>query len=54
CVYLIYEFLNNGSLEKILRDVREGRSALDWPLEYKIVVGVANVIEYLHHGQGSK
>ncbi|GJV79486.1 leucine-rich repeat receptor-like serine/threonine/tyrosine-protein kinase SOBIR1 [Tanacetum coccineum] len=50
CVYLIYEFLNNGSLEKILTDVREGRSALDWPLEYKIVVGVANGIEYLHHG----
>ncbi|GJT95513.1 leucine-rich repeat receptor-like serine/threonine/tyrosine-protein kinase SOBIR1 [Tanacetum coccineum] len=49
CVYLIYEFLNNGSLDKMLRDVREGHYVLDWPLEYKIAVGVANVLEYLHH-----
>ncbi|GKE13727.1 leucine-rich repeat receptor-like serine/threonine/tyrosine-protein kinase SOBIR1 [Tanacetum coccineum] len=50
CVYLIYEFLNNGSLEKMLRDVRDGHYVLDWPLEYKIAVGVANGLEYLHHG----
>ncbi|GJS58006.1 leucine-rich repeat receptor-like serine/threonine/tyrosine-protein kinase SOBIR1 [Tanacetum coccineum] len=49
CVYLIYEFLNNGSLEKMRRDVREGHYVLNWPLEYKIAVGVANGLEYLHH-----
>ncbi|GKA50899.1 leucine-rich repeat receptor-like serine/threonine/tyrosine-protein kinase SOBIR1 [Tanacetum coccineum] len=32
------------------RDVREGSLVLDWPLKYKIVVGVANGLEYLHYG----
>ncbi|PWA74460.1 leucine-rich repeat receptor-like serine/threonine/tyrosine-protein kinase SOBIR1 [Artemisia annua] len=49
CVYLIYEFMNNGSLKKMLKEVREGRFVLDKPLKYKIAMGVVNGFEYLHH-----
>ncbi|GJS58005.1 receptor-like serine/threonine-protein kinase [Tanacetum coccineum] len=41
---------NPISLEKILRDVQEGCSVLDWPLKYKIAMGVANGLEYLYYG----
>ncbi|GJT95512.1 leucine-rich repeat receptor-like serine/threonine/tyrosine-protein kinase SOBIR1 [Tanacetum coccineum] len=50
CVNLSYDFSNIGSLEKMRRDVQEGRFVLDWPLKYKIVMGVTNGLEYLHYG----
>ncbi|GJY47341.1 leucine-rich repeat receptor-like serine/threonine/tyrosine-protein kinase SOBIR1 [Tanacetum coccineum] len=49
CVYRIYEFMNNGSIEKMLRDIRKGQSVLDWPLKYKIAVGVVNGLVYLYY-----
>ncbi|CAN0891358.1 Leucine-rich repeat receptor-like serine/threonine/tyrosine-protein kinase SOBIR1 [Linum grandiflorum] len=48
CHYLVYEFMNNGSLQNKLMDVSKGKTELDWPARYKIAVGVAAGLEYLH------
>ena len=34
----------------MLREARADPSILDWPLKYKIAVGVASGLEYLHQG----
>ncbi|CAA7016442.1 unnamed protein product [Microthlaspi erraticum] len=45
---IIYEFLENGSLDKFL----SGKTTvkLDWMAVYGIALGVARGLEYLHHG----
>ncbi|CAA7016444.1 unnamed protein product [Microthlaspi erraticum] len=45
---IIYEFLENGSLDKFL----SGKTTvkLDWMALYRIALGVARGLEYLHHG----
>ncbi|CAN1179511.1 Leucine-rich repeat receptor-like serine/threonine/tyrosine-protein kinase SOBIR1 [Linum perenne] len=48
CHYLIYEFMNNGSLQNMLVDASKGKTDLDWPARYKIAVGIAAGLEYLH------
>ncbi|CAI0547485.1 unnamed protein product [Linum tenue] len=48
CHYLVYEFMKNGSLQNILEDVSQGRRELDWPARYKIALGIAAGLEYLH------
>ncbi|KAL2467201.1 Cysteine-rich receptor-like protein kinase 25 [Abeliophyllum distichum] len=44
---LIYEFVNNGSLDHFLFDPIK-RPSLDWYRRYKIIEGVARGILYLH------
>ncbi|KAL2467213.1 Cysteine-rich receptor-like protein kinase 10 [Abeliophyllum distichum] len=44
---LIYEFVNNGSLDHFLFDPIK-RPSLDWDRRYKIIEGVARGILYLH------
>ncbi|KAF6170724.1 hypothetical protein GIB67_015676 [Kingdonia uniflora] len=41
---LVYDFLSKGSLEENL----QGRSALSWEVRFKVAVGVAEAINYLH------
>ncbi|KAL8232253.1 hypothetical protein R6Q57_002031 [Mikania cordata] len=48
CHYLVYEFMNNGSLQDILQQVEAGTRQLEWLVRHKIAVGVAYGLEYLH------
>ena len=45
---LVYEFLQNGSLEKVLH-VGKGGSLLPWACRGRIIIGVARALAYLHH-----
>ncbi|KAK4358350.1 hypothetical protein RND71_023960 [Anisodus tanguticus] len=48
---LIYEFMPNGSLEKFIYEERSDRvRQLGWPILYKIALGSARGLEYLHRG----
>ncbi|KAF6153794.1 hypothetical protein GIB67_001027 [Kingdonia uniflora] len=45
---LVYEFMPNGSLDRVLyQDPEEGNS-LNWSQRYNIAVGIASVLTYLH------
>ncbi|XP_020403534.1 probable LRR receptor-like serine/threonine-protein kinase At1g56130 isoform X3 [Zea mays] len=43
---LVYEYLENGSLDKAL--FGSGRLNLDWPTRFEICLGIARGIAYLH------
>ncbi|KAF3433869.1 hypothetical protein FNV43_RR24972 [Rhamnella rubrinervis] len=46
---LVYDFMSNGSLDKCIY-CQEGNNSLDYKKLYKISLGVARGIEYLHRG----
>ncbi|XAR56409.1 Non-specific serine/threonine protein kinase [Bertholletia excelsa] len=46
---LIYELMPNGSLAALLHGSSMEKKTLNWPSRYKIAVGVARGISYLHH-----
>lgn len=46
---LIYELMPNGSLDSLLHGSLMDKKLLDWPIRYKIAVGAARGISYLHH-----
>ncbi|CAA2974094.1 leucine-rich repeat receptor-like serine threonine tyrosine- kinase SOBIR1 [Olea europaea subsp. europaea] len=48
CHYLVYEYMKNGSLQDVIQAVSEGRRELDWLARYKVAIGVASGLEYLH------
>ncbi|CAL4953038.1 unnamed protein product [Urochloa decumbens] len=48
--FLIYEYMENGSLEMWLRNRADAIEALGWPDRLKICVGSARGLSFLHHG----
>lgn len=51
---LIYDFLSRGSLEDNLHDIKGGKAGLCWDKRYKIAVGVAEALEYLHDNSSTE
>ncbi|CAN6475565.1 unnamed protein product [Victoria cruziana] len=46
---LVFEFMENGNLRDALNyERKKGRQGLDWGLRYKVAVGVARAIAYMH------
>ncbi|KAJ0256083.1 Serine-threonine/tyrosine-protein kinase [Hirschfeldia incana] len=45
---ILYEFLENGSLDKLISSNKS--SNMDWKVLYEIALGVAHGLDYLHHG----
>ncbi|CAH9075463.1 unnamed protein product [Cuscuta epithymum] len=48
CMYLVYEYIEMGSLGKVLRDDRMAQK-LTWGVRARIVQGIAHALSYLHH-----
>ncbi|XP_074311189.1 receptor-like serine/threonine-protein kinase At1g78530 [Silene latifolia] len=46
---LIYELMPNGSLDSYLHGKLKDKKQLDWATRYKIALGAAKGIAYLHH-----
>ncbi|KAL8485940.1 hypothetical protein ACS0TY_028012 [Phlomoides rotata] len=48
--YLVFEYMSNGNLSQALhREIKGGRAELDWFQRYRIALGAAKGIAYLHH-----
>ncbi|XP_058073596.1 MDIS1-interacting receptor like kinase 2-like isoform X1 [Magnolia sinica] len=48
CSFLIYEYMERGSLASILSN-NEGAAQLDWTSRVNVIKGVANALSYMHH-----
>ncbi|KAL2932637.1 Leucine-rich repeat receptor-like serine/threonine/tyrosine-protein kinase SOBIR1 [Bienertia sinuspersici] len=48
CHLLVYEYMKNGSLEDLMKQVSAGNAELDWFSRYRIAVGLASGLEHLH------
>ncbi|KAL4580856.1 hypothetical protein LXL04_017061 [Taraxacum kok-saghyz] len=48
-MYLVYKYIDKGSLGKVLYEDERAVSELDWLTRVKIVKGVAHALAYLHH-----
>ncbi|KAE8659358.1 pfkB-type carbohydrate kinase family protein [Hibiscus syriacus] len=52
-LFLVYKFVSGGSLERHLHDKKgvKGRpSTLPWSVRYKVAIGIAEAVAYLHNG----
>ncbi|XP_071694871.1 probable serine/threonine-protein kinase PBL7 [Rutidosis leptorrhynchoides] len=52
-LFLIYKYVSGGSLERYLRETRNGKnggSKLSWSVRYKVAKGIAEAVRYLHNG----
>ncbi|OAY78928.1 Serine/threonine-protein kinase PBS1 [Ananas comosus] len=46
-LFLVYKFVSGGSLDRLLH---HSRKVLPWTARYKVAVGAARAVEYLHYG----
>ncbi|KAJ6995164.1 MDIS1-interacting receptor like kinase 2-like [Populus alba x Populus x berolinensis] len=46
--FLVYEFVERGSLRKVLND-EEQAAKMDWDKRINLIKGVANALSYMHH-----
>lgn len=52
-LFLVYKYVSGGSLERYLHEKRKGAkggSSLPWSVRYKVAIGVAEAVGYLHNG----
>ncbi|XP_058094893.1 MDIS1-interacting receptor like kinase 2-like [Magnolia sinica] len=49
CSFLVYEYVERGSLANILNSSMEGAVELDWVKRMKVIRGVAHALSYMHH-----
>ncbi|KAI3462606.1 hypothetical protein Pfo_019269 [Paulownia fortunei] len=52
-LFLVYKYVSGGSLEQFLHGKKrgvKGGPALAWSARYKVAMGIAEAIEYLHNG----
>ncbi|OAY60487.1 probable serine/threonine-protein kinase PBL7 [Manihot esculenta] len=52
-LFLVYKYVSGGSLERHLHEKKrgvKGGSALPWSVRYKVALGIAQAIAYLHNG----
>ncbi|KAL0407454.1 UNVERIFIED_CONTAM: putative LRR receptor-like serine/threonine-protein kinase RFK1 [Sesamum latifolium] len=45
---LVYEYMENNSLASVLFDSNKSQLILDWPTRYKICIGIARGLAFLH------
>ncbi|XP_047324010.1 receptor-like protein kinase isoform X2 [Impatiens glandulifera] len=45
---ILYQYMENGSLHDVLQEISPPRN-LEWNERYRIAIGVANGLSYLHH-----
>ncbi|KAJ8483922.1 hypothetical protein OPV22_016407 [Ensete ventricosum] len=50
---LVYDFLSRGSLEDNLHGERTNKHTLSWAERFKVAVGTAEALDYLHGGAGN-
>ncbi|KAK9271952.1 hypothetical protein L1049_002319 [Liquidambar formosana] len=52
-LFLVYKYVSGGSLERHLHEKKrgvKGCSSLPWSVRYKVAIGIAEAIAYLHNG----
>ncbi|CAH9052096.1 unnamed protein product [Cuscuta epithymum] len=47
-IFLVYDYFPSGSLEDVLRRVRENELNLKWEARLRIAVGIVKALQYLH------
>ncbi|XP_062202940.1 protein kinase STUNTED-like [Phragmites australis] len=45
---LVYDYMRRGSMEEKLHGETQGKGVYGWPERFKVAVGVARALEYLH------
>ncbi|KAL3525518.1 hypothetical protein ACH5RR_013890 [Cinchona calisaya] len=49
-LFLVYKYVSGGSLERYLHEKKRVGPALPWSARYRVAVGIAEAISYLHNG----